>query len=213
MKVKRIIDASRKIYPGMTLFTGDRGVVIKRAISIETGGIANVSSITMSLHTGTHIDAPYHFIKRGNDIASVDLSRFIGPSKVFELDVKTSITAHDLSGLPINEDDIIIFKTSNSYLPETEKFSEKFICLDVSAADFLIEKKVKTIGVDSISTDDFQSNDFPIHILLLSGNIGIIEGLRLQDVSQGEYFLSCLPLNIEGAEASPARAVLMEFED
>lgn len=212
MKIKRIIDVSRKIHPAMAVWPGDDGVEITRILSMKNGGGCNLSSIKIGLHTGTHIDAPFHFIDEGIKVPDLDLSRFIGNVKVFKIDVQECISAKDLESLPINEGDVVFFKTSNSLLPDNGIFHKSFIYIDKSAAAYLVEKKIKTVGVDYLSVEKFHSPDHPAHTLLLSNNIGIVEGLCLKDAEEGEYFFSCLPLLIEDVEGSPVRAVLIELQ-
>lgn len=212
MKTGRIIDVTRSIHEGMTVWPGDDGVKINRVASIPDGDVCNLSSISIGVHTGTHVDAPLHFIDRGRDISSLDLSRFIGLAKVFEVDAPQCITRSHIEHLPIQRGDIVLFKTSNSLLPE-ERFFTDFVYLDASAADFLVEKGVRTVGIDYFSVDRFEASGHPVHHRLLSGEMGIIEGLRLKDVREGTYFLSCLPLRIEGVDGSPVRAVLLEIEE
>jgi len=212
MKIKRIIDISKKIHPRMVTWPGDSGVSFKRNLQISNGDNCNVSSVNMGLHSGTHIDAPLHFIDKAKDISSLDLSRFLGFVKVFELASQKCITFDDIKDLQINEGDIVFFKTSNSQLPEGTAFYEDFIYIHSFAAEYLVEKKIKTLGVDYLSIDSYHAETAPAHKMLLSNNIGIIESLCLSAVDEGTYFFSCLPLCIEGADGSPARAVLIEFE-
>jgi arylformamidase len=197
----------------MTIWPGDSSVELKRDLSIKSGDACNLSSISMGLHTGTHVDSPLHFVEDGAAIPSVDLTRFLGPAKVFEINCEKAISIADMQGLSINENDIVIFKTSNSDLPESAEFEKDFVFIDQSAADFLVNKKIKTVGVDYLSVESYDAPEALTHRVLLSANIGIIENLCLKDVQPGEYFLSCPPLKIEGAEGSPVRAVLMELED
>ncbi|MCX8129802.1 MAG: cyclase family protein [Clostridia bacterium] len=212
MKIKKVIDITRRIHTDMVIWPGDRSVTIKREALIKNGNVCNLSSIEMGLHTGTHIDAPFHFIDEGCDIASLDISKYIGNAKVFEVKSRKAVTAGDLENLAINENDIILFKTANSNLPEDCKFARGFVYLDESAANYLVSKKVKSVGIDYLAIDKFDSSDHPAHHILLGNNIGIMESLLLKDVPEGEYFLSCLPLKITGVDGSPVRAVLLEIE-
>jgi arylformamidase len=212
MKIKKIIDISRNLYPQMMVWPGDKKLKINRGMSTKTGDTVNVSSLELSAHTGTHIDAPFHFFDDGLDIISLDLTKFLSFVKVFELKVERCITDIDLLSLDIEEGDAIILKTSNSFLPEDEPLSEKYTYLDISAAEYLVTKKVKTIGVDHLTVDSLDSKDFPVHKLLLSNKIGIIEGLRLKAVNEGIYLLAALPLKLEGLDGSPIRAVLAKLE-
>jgi arylformamidase len=213
MKIKRIIDISRNLYPKMNTWTGDSNFKISKVFSISNGDCANLSTLELSAHTGTHIDAPLHFINEGLDISSLDLTRFFCTVKVFELKVETCITEKDLSALDIEEGDSLIFKTSNSELSEEEPISDKYIYLDITAARYLVTKKIRTLGVDHLSIDATASQDYPVHKLLLSEEVGIIEGLRLRNVSEGTYLLAALPLKLKSLDGSPARAVLVEFEE
>jgi arylformamidase len=212
MKIKRILDISRSLYPQMMVWPGDTNLKITRGMSTKTGDIVNVSALELSAHTGTHIDAPFHFFDDGLDISSLDLTKFFCYVKVFELKVEKCITDKALMSLDIEEGDAIILKTSNSYLSEEEPLSEKYIYLDISAAEYLVTKKVKTVGVDHLTVDSLDSKDFPVHKLLLSNKIGIIEGLRLKAVNEGIYLLAALPLKLEGLDGSPIRAALAELE-
>ena len=205
---EKITDISRPIYPGMTVWPKDENVKVIELSSIKKGSKYNLSAIKMGSHTGTHIDAPLHFIDEGNHIGGLDLSRFIGKAHVFEVHSKECVSKNDIIKFPIPENGIVLFKTLNSNEPIDRPFNKKYIYLDISAAQYLVEKKVRTIGIDYLSIEKFNNPGFPVHNLLLSNDIGIIEGLYLKNVSEGSYFLSCLPLKIENVEGSPARAIL-----
>lgn len=212
MKIKKIIDVSRKIEAGMAVWPGDSGVNIHLNSSIKRGDTCNVSSIDMGLHTGTHVDAPLHFFDGAEDIAKLDLSMFIGYVRVFELNVSVCITEDDIKDLHIEEGDAVFFKTINSEISLTEQFKKNYVYIGKSASEFLIKKGVKTIGIDYLSIDGYYTEGYLSHNTLLSNGIGVIEGLYLKGVKPGKYFFSCLPLNIDGVDGSPARAVLLEME-
>lgn len=212
MKIKKIIDISGTINDRTTLWPGDEGITLDRIQNIESGDACNLSVLHMGTHTSTHVDAPLHFMARGADISSVNLNKFIGFAKVFNLNTQDSIKDSDLYRLNINIGDIVLFKTRNSSLDMNGLFHKEFVYLDESAARFLVEKKVATVGIDYLSVENYYADNAVTHKLLLQNEIGIIEGLRLNDVQEGEYFLSCVPLKIEGADGSPVRAVLVEFE-
>ncbi len=211
MKIKRIIDISRKIYPKMTVWPGDGGPDITSDALIEKGDVCNLSSIRMGVHTGTHVDAPLHFIDGGKDIGSLDISRFIGYVKVFEIKDKKSISVENIKDLDINKGDAIFFKTQNSQIPEEDEFNTDYVYFDKTAAELLVEIGIKTIGIDYFSVDGYGLGEHPVHMFLLSHEIGVIEGLCLKDVDEGRYLYSCLPLRIEGVDGSPVRAVLLEI--
>ena len=212
MKIKKIHDISKKIHPDMVVWPGDPSMKAEKHLSISKGDLCNLSSVNMGVHTGTHADSPYHFIDGGSTIESLDLSRFIGFVKVFEISNPEYISEDDIKDLPIEKDDAVFFKTANSSVPEEAPFNENFIYLHESAAKFLVEKGVKTVGVDYFSVDSFHSTTHSAHKILLSNNLSIIENLYLKDVEEGKYLFSCLPLKISGADGSPVRAVLVELE-
>lgn len=165
------------------------------------------SRLDTDMHCGTHIDAPLHMIENGSTIDKYDISLFIGKCKVFDLtNVKEFIKKEDISNLDIQKDDIIIFKTTNSY---DKEFNPKFVYIEEDAASYLVEKGIKTIGIDAMSIERGKEGH-PTHKIILGANIGVIEDLALADIKEGHYFLSALPLNIKDSEASPIRAVLIE---
>ncbi len=212
LKIKRIIDIGRKLNEDMAIWPGDQKIQISRDSLIQNGDKCNVSSIKMSVHAGTHVDAPLHFIDSSDDIGKLDLSGYIGYVKVFFINTSEYISLDDVIHLPINRDDIVFFRTRNSELPQNTPFDKSFIYLHQSASEYLASKGIKTIGIDYLSIDKYNSEEALSHNILLSKKIGVIEGLYLNDVSDGIYFFSCLPLNISGSDGAPARAVLIEFE-
>ncbi len=210
MQYKKIIDITRRVYKGVAVYPGDSEFNIYKMKSMNNTDSYNLSTIEMSAHTGTHIDAPYHFIKDGKSIEQLDLSKFIGNVKIFKLDVLESIRYKDIKDLPIQKEDIVFFKTSNSYIQEDKPFVTDYIYLHEDAANYLVEKQIKTVGIDYFSVDGYAKHVFS-HKILLSREIGIIEGLYLNEAEEGMYFLSCLPLKLEGSDGSPVRAVLLEL--
>lgn len=212
MKIKRIYDISRSIRADMAVCPGINGFKLYKHCSMEAGDPFNAGEITMSLHAGTHIDTPLHHLINGVDAASINLFRCIGSAKLFEIDCKKIITSDDLMCLSIEKGDIVLFKTDNSNRHESEPFFFGFTALSVDAAEYLIKKEIIALGIDYFSVERLDSPDSIVHKTLLRQDICIIEGLCLKHVPPGVYFLSCLPLRIEGAEGSPARAVLIEFQ-
>ena len=146
-------------------------------------------------------------LKGGDTIEKYDLSKFIGDCKLFDLtDVDEAIRKKDIENLDIQKDDIVIFKTKNSF---DQGYNPKFVYIEEDAAMYLSEKGIKTVGIDAMSIER-DKKEHPSHKIILGANIGVIEDLYLKNVGQGQYFLSALPLNIRGSEASPIRAVLIE---
>jgi arylformamidase len=204
-----IHDISWPISTNTTAYKNRKTVEFKPIKSFESDSVRE-SLITLGSHTGTHIDAPSHFQKNGKTIDQLDLSHVIGKCKVFDMSAITDgITQDHLENLDIQAHDIILFKTSNSANQATDKFTPHFIFLEISGAQYLVQRNVKAVGIDYLGIERGQAGHLT-HNLLFKHNIVIIEGLRLGAIKQGSYFLCCLPLAIVGLEAAPARAVLIE---
>jgi arylformamidase len=202
------IDITTPIENDMVHWPGDTDIVFKRASSISDGDICNLTNISMSAHTATHMDAPLHFIDNANDISTMPLDAVIGKAKVIEIKNHVSINLEEFKSHEIEKGDRILFKTQNSFADWRMKdFKEDYVFLSAEAAKYLVERKVKTVGVDYLSVAEF-NNSAEVHNILLGAGIWIIEGLALKDISEGTYDLICLPLNLIGSDGSPARAVL-----
>lgn len=205
----QIFDVSWPISSATTGYKDRHIVNFAEVKSFSKDGLRD-HNITVSSHTGTHIDAPAHFLKDGKMIDQMNVDRFIGPCKVLDMtNVAESITRDWLKDKDITENDIILFKTVNSAKPATEKFDPHFIYLEISGAEYLVEKKIKAVGIDYLGIERSQSGHLT-HIALMKADIAIIEGLRLQHIEPGIYFFICLPLYTIGIEAAPARAVLIK---
>jgi len=203
----KLIDISWPIEHGTTTEYKDRNtLVIELRARIEKDD-REESVICMGTHTGTHIDAPAHFIKRGKTIDQFPLDTFVGECLVVDCSsVEEMIMKDDLPS-EIQTGTIVLLKTSNSLLSATGPFYPEFVYLSVEAADHLVSSKVKAVGIDYLSIERNQPGH-PTHKALLSHNIPIIEGLRLAEVQRGIYYLTCFPLKFIRTEAAPARAVL-----
>jgi len=209
----KIIDISWPISVETTGYK-DRKVVAFEEIKSFDVDTVRESAILLNSHTGTHIDAPSHFIRDGKTIDQVALSQLVGPCKVVDLThVAEEITAEVLqakeSEMSFSAGDIILLKTTNSAILPTDPFSPRFVYLHHSGAEYLLQKKVQAVGIDYLGIERSQPHH-PTHIDLMKNNVVIIEGLRLQSVKQGSYFVCCLPLAIQALEAAPARAILIE---
>ncbi len=205
-------DITIPITPQMPVWPGDPRVRLERISKIETGDMANVSHLSMSVHTGTHIDAPYHFLAEGHTLEKIPLEFFIGSTYVLHLPDIDLITADVLenAGIPPRTRRVL-FKTRNSDLwasGETE-FQTDFVALSPDAAALLVRRGVKLVGVDYLSVAPY-GDSRPTHEVLLKAGVLIVEGLNLAEVSQGRYTLYCLPLKLEGVDGAPARAILIE---
>ena len=203
-----IIDISWPITNDMTAYKNRREVELTRTKKFEVDGVRS-SVVTLGSHSGTHVDAPAHFIADGGMIESVPLERLIGKCEVVDMThVDQWITAADFDGMHLDIDSIVLLKTKNSELSVEGEFEQNFIFLEKSGALLLAEKNVKAVGIDYLGIERRQP-DHDTHVALLSNNIPIIEGLRLGHVAPGSYEFYCLPLAVHGLEAAPARAVLI----
>jgi len=207
-----IFDISVPIRERMPTWPGDPGVRISQALSMQRGDPVNVSALAMGAHTGTHFDAPHHFIHGRETVDQLDLEVLVGPCRVFEIPTEDEIDVTQLRGLPLKGVKRALFKTANSQLWATrDDFYEDFVYLSPVAAKFLVEMGVKLVGVDYLSVESFHAQGAPAHLALLRAGVVILEGLNLAEVPPGDYELIALPLKIAGADGAPARAVLRSF--
>jgi len=205
-----IIDISWPISTNMTEYKNRKTVMITPATSFEEQRVRE-TVISMHSHTGTHVDAPAHFLAQGAYIESLALSKLVGPCVVLDLmHCNQKIDTKDLRDCSFQENDIVLLKTKNSALSSTESFHTQFVYLTAHAAEYIVNKKIKSVGIDYLGIERDQAHH-ETHIALLAAHIPIIEGLRLAQVTPGRYQLICLPLALHSVEAAPARAILLPF--
>lgn len=206
----KIYDISPEITKDMVVYKNkpQNRPNIKIIRTIKEGGIANESVFELYAHTGSHVDAPYHFLNKGATIEKLGLDRFIGKAIVLDLTkIKDKITKAHLenSKLKPQKNLIVLLKTKNK--PD-KGYNFDFAYLEKKGAAYLVSKEVKAVGLDSLSVERNQPN-YDTHKILLKNNIPIFEGLDLSKVKQGRYFFHGLPLKIRKGDASPIRAVLI----
>jgi len=205
-----IYDITVPIRAGMPIYEGDPGLNIEPWSSMEKGDSANVSFLHFGAHTGTHVDAPAHFIEGAARIESLPLESLIGPARVIRVpDSNTEIGPEFLAASDLSGVERIIFHTRNSGF-WNEGFRKDFTALSPDGAEMLVDLKVKLVGSDYLSIEKFRSGHHRTHRTLLEKGIVIVEGLNLGGVPDGDYELICLPLRIsDGAgDGAPARVVL-----
>jgi arylformamidase len=203
------IDISVPVRNGMVHWPGDPDFHIERAADQEKGDVATVSRMALGVHTGTHMDAPLHFIRKARSIDTMPLDATVGPARVIPISDRQSITREELLGHAISAGARILFRTANSeHSWKSDNFDEDFVFISQDAARYLAELGVRTVGVDYLSVGGFRKDGLETHSALLGAGIWIIEGLNLSGVDPGEYELVCLPLRLMGAEGSPARAIV-----
>ena len=191
----RVHDVSVPIRPGMVTYPGDPTVSLERVLSISEGALANVSRLAFGVHTGTHVDAPVHFLDGAAGADALPLDVLVGPCVVVE--------GLDVAAVPAGFDRVL-FKTANSRLWDLDEFSHDFVKLDGPAARALVERGVRLVGIDYLSIGDEEAH----HVLLEAGVVGV-EGLDLRGAEPGEYRLVCAPLKLVGADGAPARVLLL----
>lgn len=207
------IDVSVPIRNGMVHWPGDPPFHIEHASDQAKGDVATVSKMTLGVHTGTHMDAPVHFIRGAEGIDQIPLDATVGPARIIPIRDKKSIKREELMEHSIQSGERILFKTVNSdHAWDSDDFDEDFVYISKEAAAYLVECGVRAVGVDYLSVGGFREDGPETHEALLGGGIWIIEGLDFNGVEPGNYELICLPLRLIGSDGSPARAIVREIE-
>lgn len=207
------IDISVPVSNGIVHWPGDPPFHIERALDQAKGDTATVSRMTLGVHTGTHMDAPLHFIQGGRTIDQMPLDATVGRARVIQIDDPKSIKREELLPQAISAGERILFKTANSAKAwSSGKFEENFVFISQDAARYLAECGILCVGVDYLSVGGFHEDGPETHHALLGAGIWIIEGLNLKAIEPGEYELACLPLRLVGSEGAPARAILRRPE-
>ena len=211
----RFYDVTVPISDGVPIYEGDPKASVELVSSFANGDAANVSKLCFGAHTGTHVDAPNHFLPGTRRVEDLDLGKLVGPCRVVELDASvTAIGPEHVGGLDGAER--VLFKTRNSaFWGETERgFRTDFTYISPEAALVLAGFDLKLIGIDYLSVEKFGSTDFATHKTLLEKEIVLLEGVDLRGVPAGEYEIICLPLKYlgGGGDGAPARTVLRTAE-
>jgi len=208
----KIHDISLTISPTLPVWPGDPSVELKQVTSIPKGDPCNISHVAMSVHTGTHVDAPYHFLNDGKTVETLPLESLIGPAYVIRIpDSVDRLTAEVLAQAEIPvEAERILFKTRNSAIWGRERtFQEGFVAITADGAGWLVERNLRLIGMDYLSVAPF-GEATATHQTLLEKGIVLLEGVNLSEVRPGRYELVCLPLKLSKSDGAPARVVLIE---
>ena len=204
------IDISMPLFPGMPSFPGDPPLAVERLRTLERGDPYNISRLSLGSHAGTHVDPPVHFVPGGRAVDRLDLGSLNGPCRVVETDSRSrTVGPEAVNGLPPGTERVL-FRTANSarWARSLEFFSD-YVGLSPEAANALVERGVRLVGLDSLSVENDPSGAFPVHHILLGRGILILEGLLLDGVPGGEYLLECLPLRLRDGDGGPARATLL----
>jgi len=206
---RRVLDISVPNVSGMHVYPGDPVPRVEPVRQLESGDACNLSLLTLGSHTGTHVDAPYHFLADGPRLGDVALDRMVGEALVADLRGRPAVDAEALGEVDIRPGDIVLCRTDNSWRWEAREFQRDFTYLTEDAARLLLARGARAVGMDYLSIERFGSADFPVHHILLGAGVFVIEGLDLRAVSPGRYTLVCLPLKFPDLDGAPARAILL----
>jgi len=208
----KVWDISEPIEETTATFPGDTSFTREWVMRMRDGASCNVSTIRMSVHVGTHSDAPLHYDDDGADIASVDLQRYMGRCRVTEVQgegVPRLIPAAALTDELLDGVERILFRTQRQH--DHSRFDPGFTAVGAKAAERLVAAGIRLVGVDTPSMDHATCKDLAGHHVLCRGGVAILENLDLSAVPVGDYELIALPLRISGCDSSPVRAVLREL--
>nr|CAJ73164.1 conserved hypothetical protein [Candidatus Kuenenia stuttgartiensis] len=201
-------DVTVPISNAMITWPSDPAVSITGTSLISRGDFCNLSELKIGSHCGTHIDAPSHFLENGRTIDQLALENLIGEATVFEFKHKENIDVSDIKQLRFDNVKRVLFKTVNSSYWKFSTFKKDFVYLTKDAAQYLVDKGIRLVGVDYLSVEKFESQLAETHHTLLRNDVIILEGLDLSNVERGRYELIALPLKIKDGDGSPARVVL-----
>lgn len=202
-------DISVPLRSGMATFEGDPPVLLEQVASMRAGASCNVSRLDFGVHSGTHVDAPGHFIDGAAGIEEIDLDALVGPAVVVDArSIKGHFDPEALTGLALPDGtERLLFRSRNSELWARPDFDASFAGLTYDGARMLVERGIRLVGADYLSIAPF-GDPTPTHVALLGAGVVIVEGLDLRDVEPGAYELICLPLLIPGSDGGPARAAI-----
>jgi arylformamidase len=206
----KLYDISLPVSDSLPVWPGDPKVSLTRTSSFAAGDALNITRIMMGAHTGTHVDAPSHFLEKGRTVDDLSLEACNGSCMVIESRAENLIGKNELEDCGLEGCERVLFKTRNSRIWDQGAggFREDYVALSESAALYLADKNIRLVGIDYLSIEGFHAPGNPVHKILLERDIVILEGLNLSSVNPGAYELICLPLRLKGAEGAPARALL-----
>lgn len=203
-----LYDISLPVSAQTVTFPGDPTIRFHPALRLERGEVVNLTAMEMCVHTGTHFDAPWHFLDQGARSDQVPLENFLGPALVVEIPEVRSIGRAELERFPLDGVRRLLLKTRNSVLLHDTVFHQDFTYLTKDGAEYLLARGTRLVAIDYFSIDRFGSPDFPAHHALLGANVVIVEAVDLSAVPPGDYELLCLPMKLAGLDGAPVRAVL-----
>jgi len=202
-----VYDVTVPLAPGMPVYPGDPPFEIEPVQRLGSAPFS-LSRMSLATHTGTHVDAPAHFVPGGATIDSLPPEILIGKARVVEILARERIERIDLEPQDLRDDLRILLKTRMSGQMLKPGFQEDHLYLSGDAAAYLAQAGLKLVGFDYLSVDRYGAPDYPAHHALLEAGVVIVEGLDLSEVEPGEYDMTCLPLRVAGGDGAPARVIL-----
>lgn len=213
--MSKYIDISLPLSPDSVCWPGSPSPRFEHRLDMSHGDIATDSNVFFNVHTGTHVDAPSHFVAEGRTVDLLSLDAMIGPARVVQIPGGVSaITAAELTKLNLPSDtERLLFRTSNSdhWLKNCNTFQTDFVALTADAAEWIVSRGIRLVGIDYLSIQRYADGP-KTHQILLEAGVVIVEGLNLSAISSGVFELICLPIKLQGMEGAPARVVLREYD-
>ena len=204
----RYYDLTALLSEKTVVFPGDPSYNAQPVCCLESGSAFNLCLLQLGNHTGTHIDYPAHVLKQGKTSSDYAVDHLIGPGIIIKVpNTETSITKSFVSQQAILFNDIVFFKTANSNISKQMDFTEQYVYIELEAAEELLSKRVKIVGIDYLSVDRYDASELPVHVALLSRDVLVVEGLELRHAPEGRATFCILPLNIPLMDGLPARVV------
>ena len=193
----KIIDISQEVF-SCNVYLGDPSPIAEKVVSIDAGDVYNMSTLSMCVHNGTHIDAPYHFLNDGNTVEQIPLEYFVGTCYVVQRDGE--LTASDAEE---------ILREAKEHNASERILIGGNVIVTAEAAKVFADNDIKLIGNEGVSIGPVDA-PMEVHKILLSANVVLLEGIVLKDVPTGAYFLNAAPLNLAKLDGAPCRAYLIK---
>jgi arylformamidase len=210
----KIHDVTAPLRADLPTWPGEEGLHRRLVKDLAKGDGSTVSHLSLGAHTGTHVDAPVHFIEGSGGIDDLDVESLVGPAVVVGFDhVEGTVGADDLeASVPAGEHRILLKTRNSGWSGSDTEFREDFVALDPSGAEWCVARQVRLVGIDYLSIEPYGSGrqGHPVHRALLEAGVVIVEGLDLSGIEAGSYVVAALPLLVSGGEGAPARVVLLE---
>ena len=203
----RIHDVTVPLTPGLACYPGDPPFALESVQRLGESPYA-LSRLVLSTHTGTHVDAPAHFVPGGATVDQLPLEILMGKARVVEVLARERIQREDLESLDLRDDLRVLLKTRMSGQLHRSAYQQDHVYLSHDAAVYLVQAGLKLVGFDYLSIDRFGSTEFAAHHALLGRGVIVVEALDLSEVEPGEYEMACLPLRVGSGDGAPARVVL-----